>query len=146
MTKSTLFRRNTIVFIFIVLSAFAIVLQSCKKKVRSDIAKVLFAETKNKAFKNLDADTFAVVFQKLINDRKSNLSNPKLISSYYESKDYEPTFVLQHIPKGELKVLPEYLSKSEEHGLDSKIFNAEGIRQMVDKIYDPKGIKNQQDA
>jgi hypothetical protein len=38
-------------------------LQSCKKS-RSDIAKALYSETKNKVFKDLQTDTFAVILKK----------------------------------------------------------------------------------
>lgn len=146
MNKFTFARNNNIFSILTVLLLLVTVMQSCKKKERSDISKVLFAETKNKAFKNLDADTFAVVFQKLLTAQKSRLTNPKLITSYYESIDFEPDLVLHYIPKGELKVLPDYLNRSAEHGLDPKIFNAEEIGQMVTKIYDPKAISNPEEA
>jgi murein L,D-transpeptidase YcbB/YkuD len=139
-------RRKTLFSFLIILATFSLLLPSCKKKVRSDISKVLYSETKNKAFKNLNADTFAVVFQQLITAQKSGLTNPKLISSYYESKDYEPVLVLQHLPKGELKAVPNYLSRSGEHGLDPKIFNAETINQLVAKFYDKKAIADPKEA
>ncbi|MEJ7560309.1 MAG: L,D-transpeptidase family protein [Pedobacter sp.] len=146
MINNTSAKRNIIFCLLIVLAGFSVLLPSCKKKVRSDISKVLYSETKNKAFKNLDADTFALVFQQLLTEQKGGLTNPKLISSYYESKDYEPVLVLQHLPKGELKAVPEYLSRSAEHGLDPKIFNADLLKELVAKFYDRKGIANQKEA
>lgn len=146
MIKQTLANRKTIFPFLLVLIAFAVILPSCKKKVRSDISKVLFAETKNKAFKNLNADTFALIFKRLIAAKKTSLTNPKLISSYYERNDYEPTLVLQHLPKGQLKAVSDYLGRSGEHGLDPKIFNAEAIKQMVNEFYDKREIKSPEQA
>ncbi|RZL02560.1 MAG: L,D-transpeptidase, partial [Pedobacter sp.] len=146
MLKHTLPNRKTIFPLLFVLAALAVLVPSCKKKVRSDISKVLFEETKNKAFKNLDADTFAVVFQKLIAAQKSSLANPKLISSYYESKDYEPTLVLQHLAKGGLKTIPEHLQRSEEHGLDPKMFKADLLSEILTGIYDKNTITNVEKA
>ncbi|MES2828261.1 MAG: L,D-transpeptidase family protein [Bacteroidota bacterium] len=123
-----------------------LILPSCKKKERSDISKVLFGEIRNKAFKNLNADTFAVILKNAIEAKKSKLANPKLISAFYESNDYEPAFVLQHFAKGKLKALPEYLNRSTEHGLDPRIFNAIYINDLVNKFYDKKAIKNQTEA
>ena len=146
MIKLTLANRNPLFAFLILLAAVAVTLPSCKKKVRSDLSKVLYAETKNKAFKNLDADTFAVVFKKLLEEQKVSLTNPKLIRSYYESKDYEPTLVLQHLPKGELKALPDYLGRSAEHGLDPKIFDAGIIKDLVGRFYDKNAIKSPEEA
>jgi murein L,D-transpeptidase YcbB/YkuD len=146
MLKQNLFCRKNIISILFVFGAFAVFFSSCKKKVRSDISKVLFKETKNKAFKNLDADTFAVVFKRLLAADKSSLTNPNLISSYYDSQDYEPRLILQHAPLGGLKVVRDYLSRSAEHGLDPVIFKADSLNRMVNAIYDKKSITNAKQA
>ncbi|MGY4385307.1 murein L,D-transpeptidase YcbB/YkuD [Pedobacter sp. UYP24] len=146
MNKSTNPQYFGIKTLLIIILAATSVLTSCKKKVRSDISKVLFAETKNKAFKNLNADTFAVVMEKMLTDEKSQLGNPKLITAYYTANDFEPKLILKHFPKGELKNVPEFLSKSAEHGLDPRLFNAERIVQLVNKFYDKKAIKTAGEA
>lgn len=146
MLKHTLPNRKTILPLLFVLAALAVLFPSCKKKVRSDISKVLFEETKNKAFKNLDADTFAVVFQKLITAQKNSLTNPKLISSYYESKAYEPILILKYLAKGGLKTLPEHLQSSAEHGLEPNMFKADTLSKMMNAVYDKSAIKNAEQA
>ena len=128
------------------IAAITFTISSCKKKVRSDISKVLFAETRNKAFKNLDADTFAVVMKRNLEAKRNSLTNPKFITAFYEAKDYEPVLILQHLPKGVLNAVPEYLSKSSEHGLDPKIFNAAAIAELTAKFYDKKAIKTKEEA
>jgi len=146
MIKTTFTKRNTFFLIWVIFSSLAILFPSCKKKVRSDISKVLFAETKNKAFKNLDADTFAVVFKDLIEAQKVSLNNPKLIQAFYASNNYEPALILQHFPKGELKAVPEFLSGAADHGLDPRIFDSETISKLVAKLYDKKGIATSDEA
>ncbi|MHA4894337.1 L,D-transpeptidase scaffold domain-containing protein [Pedobacter sp. PWIIR3] len=146
MIKSSKPHYSGIKTILIIILAATSFLTSCKKKVRSDISKVLFAETKNKAFKNLNADTFAVVMEKLLVEEKAQLGNPKLITAYYTANDFEPKLVLKHFPKGELKNVPEFLSKSAEHGLDPRLFNAVRISELVNKFYDKKAIKTPEEA
>jgi murein L,D-transpeptidase YcbB/YkuD len=124
----------------------AIVFQSCKKKSRSDISKALYGETKNKVFKNLESDSFAVVLKKTLESKKTTLNNPKLITAFYESNDYEPSLVLKHLPEGQLKTMTAYLSKANEHGLDPEMFKLNALNTLVQKFYDPKGIKTKEEA
>ncbi|TDQ10129.1 L,D-transpeptidase scaffold domain-containing protein [Pedobacter metabolipauper] len=139
-------RSKTTLIFLLAIASLSIILPACKKKVRSDISKVLFSETRNKVFKDLNADTFAVIMKRTLEQGKSKMTNPKLITSFYESKDYEPILILQHLPKGQLKNIPEYLSKTGEHGLDPRIFSAEQISTLTGKFYDKKAIKTKEEA
>lgn len=120
-------------------------LQSCKKS-RSDLAKALYSETKNKVFKELIPDTFAVVLKKTLEEKRATLNNPKLITAYYEQNDYEPALVLQHLPKGQLKTMTDYLNKSNVHGLDPSMFKVGELSALVNKFYDEKAIKTKEEA
>lgn len=131
---------------FLLLTTVLGVLQSCNKKIRSDISKVIYGETKNKAFKNLNSDTFAVVLKKTLEAKRSTLNNPNLITSYYEQNGYEPALVLKHLPKGELKLIPEYLGRSGQHGLDPEMFKYNELKALVEKIYDKHAIKTKEEA
>ncbi|MCD0489272.1 L,D-transpeptidase family protein [Pedobacter sp. MC2016-14] len=137
---------SLIAYYFLFFVMLSLTIFSCKKKERSDISKVLFTETRNKVFKNLDADTFALVMKKNLEAKRAQLSNPKLITGFYASKDYEPILILQHLPKGVLKVIPEYLNKSAEHGLSPDIFHASAIAALMSKFYDKKAIKTKEEA
>jgi len=128
------------------ISALSVLLPSCGKKNRSDISKVLYGETKNKAFKDLSSDSFAVVLKKTLESSKAALSNPKLITAFYEAHDYEPVLVLQHMPKGQLKTITDYLGKSAAHGLDPEIFKYNTLNALVAKFYDKKAIKSKEEA
>lgn len=146
MIKTTYPKNIGVKAVMLIFLSIFFILPSCKRKNRSDISKVLFGETRNKVFKNLNADTFAVVFEKILTEQKTKLSNPKLITAFYTANDFEPTLVLKHLPKGDLKNIPEYLKKSNEHGLDPKLFNAEKVKVLVDKFYDKKAIKTTAEA
>ena len=121
------------------------VLYSCKKS-KSDIGGVLFKETKNKVYKNIEADAFEAVFKKTLSEKKNTLRNPKLITAFYESNNYEPVLVVKHIPEGELKTMVDYLSKASSHGLDPELFKTNSLKALVDKVYDKKGIKETEEA
>ncbi|WP_225869463.1 L,D-transpeptidase scaffold domain-containing protein [Pedobacter psychroterrae] len=130
-----------------IIAAFftVITLQSCKKS-RSDIGKMLFEETKNRVFKKVEADPFITVFKQTLEEQRTKLRNPKLITAFYEGNDYDPILVMQHVPKEELKVLAERLSKSGTHGLAPEMFDAPRFSELVDKVYDRKAIKTVEDA
>jgi murein L,D-transpeptidase YcbB/YkuD len=121
-------------------------LQSCKNKSRSDISKVVYGVTQNKAFKDLNSDTFAVVLKKTLVAKRSALNNPLLITSFYEHNGYEPVLVLQHLAKGELKVIPEFLSRANQHGLDPQMFKYDELNALIQKIYNANAIKTKEEA
>lgn len=129
----------------LVLLVATLTMQSCKKT-RSDISKALYGETKNKAFKDLQSDTFAVVLKKTLEAKRSTLNNPKLITAFYEANDYEPALVLKHLPDGKLKVINDYLGNATAHGLDPEYFKASALNSLISKFYDKKAIKSKEEA
>lgn len=145
MRKTNLQIKRTISFLLL-LTATLVFLQSCGKKNRSDISKIIYGETKNKAFKNLNSDTFAVVLKMTLETKRSTLDNPKFITSFYERNGYEPALVLQHLSKGELKLIPEYIGKSAEHGLNPEMFKYNELNAIIQKIYDKHAIKTKEEA
>jgi murein L,D-transpeptidase YcbB/YkuD len=119
---------------------------SCKKKSRSDMGKSLFDKTQNKVFKDVTPEGFAPVFEKAIEGSKAKLTNAKVIQAYYSSNDYDPTFLMEHLANDDLKVLPDYLAKAAEHGLDPKMFQTEKIKALLAKFYDKTAIKTTDEA
>ena len=129
----------------LVLLVSSLGIQSCKKT-RSDISKALYGETKNKAFKDLQSDTFAVVLKKTLEAKRNTLNNPKLITSFYEANEYEPVLVLKHLPEGKLKVITNYFTKANEHGLSPEMFKATALTALIGKFYDKEAIKSKEEA
>lgn len=145
MRKHYLFIKHSFTCLIVILAG-AVLLQSCKNKQRSDVAKLLYAETGNKAFKDLNSDTFAVVFKKTLEARRNTLNNPNLITSFYERNDYEPVLISKHLAKGELKVIPSYLGRAAEHGLDPQMFKYNELQALISKIYSKTAIKSKEEA
>lgn len=119
--------------------------QACKKS-DSEIGQVFFKETNNKIFKEVQNEAFISVFKKTLEEKKTSLRNPKFITAYYESNDFQPVLVTRHLPKEQLKVMVDYLSKAESHGLDPQIFGANSLADLLKKVYDKDAIKTLDEA
>jgi murein L,D-transpeptidase YcbB/YkuD len=120
-------------------------LQACKKS-RSDLGKILSAETGNKIYKNIESEAFAEAFKKELEKGEVKLSNPKLINAYYEQNGYEPSIILQHVKKKGLDSLLGYFNRSAEHGLSPEMFQAKAYQELLVKLYDKKAIATTEEA
>lgn len=110
------------------------------------MGKVLFKKSRNKVFKDVTPEGFAPVFKQTLADNQSKLNNPALITAYYEQHDYDPELLMDHIADDDIKNVVTYLEKSGEHGLDPKIFKAGEIKDLLNKFYTKKGVKNLKEA
>lgn len=131
--------------IILLLCVFVLTFQGCKRK-RSDMAKILFKQTRNELFKKLEPDDYAVVFKKVLDSVKQTLNYPQLISTYYSKNNYEPVFVEQHLQNNDLYNMVDFYEKANEHGFDPKMFHPEEIRALIDKFRDKRAIKNVDEA
>jgi L,D-transpeptidase YcbB len=129
----------------ILLIAFIAALQSCKKS-RSDIGAVLYKETKNKVFKNIDSAAYYKVFREMLTTSRDSLSNPAVIENFYRQHNYEPYFVLSFIPKEQIRVLTQRYAQAPSHGLNPEFFNYSEIQRLADKIYGKQEIKTAEEA
>ncbi len=120
-------------------------LQACKKS-RSDIGQILFKETKNKTFKQVENDAFVAVFKQTLQEKKSMLRNPKFITAFYENNDYDAVLVSQHLPNEQLKTMANYLAKANQHGLDPEVFAASNVSGLLQKVYEKDSIKTVEQA
>lgn len=139
---------RTVRFLSIIFSLLIIFgLNSCvKKKKHSDMGKILGNKYKNKVFNQMDPEEFSAVLQQMLIEKKSLMTNPNLISAYYEQHDFEPVFVLQYLPKDEIQVAEAYYLKAAEHGLNPKMFQAAEMETLLQKIADKNSIKTKDDA
>jgi len=134
------------VFAVLFLVTLTFTFQSCKKKARSDMGAELFKKTKNKVFKDVTPDGFAPVFQEVLNQEKSKLNNPSIISSYYQQNGFDPILVMEHFSNDDVKTLLTYYNNANNHGLDPKIFQTAQIDTLLHKFYNKKGIKDLNEA
>jgi len=119
--------------------------QACKKS-RSDMGKELFKASKNKVFKDVTPEGFSAVFQKLLADEKSKIKQPQVILPFYENNGYDAVFVMDQIIKEKFNPANEYLLKAKAHGLNPKIFQADQINALINKLHDKKAIKTLDEA
>jgi murein L,D-transpeptidase YcbB/YkuD len=127
------------------LLALAVTFQSCKKS-RSDMGKTLYQKTKNKVFKDVTPEGCAEVFQKVLEEQKSELTYPQTITSFYEANGYDPVLVMDQVLHKDLKIATTYFQKAGDHGLDPKIFKASEMEALVARFYDKKAIKTLDEA
>ncbi|MFD0766852.1 L,D-transpeptidase family protein [Mucilaginibacter lutimaris] len=145
MTISTI-KKTALPVLLMLFCVFALSIQSCKKKSRSDMGAELYKKTKNKVFREATPEGLAEVFKQVLATNKGKMDNPKLITAFYEKNDYDPIFVMDHIFNGDVDITANYFEKASQHGLDPKMFKADQIKQLVAKFKDKKGIKNLDEA
>lgn len=116
-------------------------LQSCKKS-HSDIGQVVFKETRNKVFKDIETDRFIDEFKTVFAKEKQKYKNPKFLQAFYEANDFEPVILMKNLPKKTLKEAAEVLANSNEHGLNPELFESSKLNELITKAYDKKAVKD----
>lgn len=145
MTRPPDTKKTSLFVLVLMFFCLMIAFQSCKKK-RSEIGKILFKQTHNKIFKDIDPDEYVNVFKKVLQQERSKLSNPQLIFDHYDQDDYTPVFVLDHLWNGDLTAMTADFRKANEHGLDPKLFDTDEIAALINKFHDKNAIKTVADA
>jgi murein L,D-transpeptidase YcbB/YkuD len=145
MFKPDTFNRLILGTFAICLFIITVTTQGCKKS-RSDMGAQLYKKTKNKIFKDATPEGLAEVFKKVLAEDRAKMTNPNLITAYYEQNNYDPKFVMDHIFNGDVDLTADYFEKAGEHGLDPKMFKADQIKALVDKFQDKKAIKTLDEA
>ncbi len=130
----------------IFLSFFVLLIVDGCKKQPSEMAKTLFKRYQNKVFMELDPEEFSAAFQQTLIEKKALMTNPKLISAFYQKHNFAPVFVMQHLPKEEIQVAETYYARAGEHGLDAKMFQSPQIAELIQKLTGKNSIKTKEEA
>ena len=131
--------------IFLTTIIALLLFQSCKKS-HSDIGKVIFKETRNKVFKDVETEAFVEKFKTVFAEQKNKYKNPKFLAAFYEANDFEPVMLMKNLPGKKLEEAIKVLRNSSQHGLDSSLFNTAKLNELMAKMYDKKAIKNVDEA
>lgn len=142
--KQAKFSNHRISLLLVFILALS-VFQSCKKS-RSDIGKIVFKETRNKIFKDIEADVLAEKFKTTFESRKSTYKNPKFLTAFYEANDFEPVILMKHLPDKKLAEAVNFLNQAGLHGLDSSRFDGTKLTELLDKAYKKKQVKSIDEA
>jgi L,D-transpeptidase YcbB len=137
-------KRFTIYLLFLTFIS-AIFFVSCKKS-KSDIGAILFKESKNKVFKKVDSTKYNQIFRDVLADLEPELRSPGVLKSYYSTHDYEPYFIVNLIPEKKLEELLAYYRQAPVHGLNPDLFDFDKLKPLVDKLYDKKAVKTEEEA
>lgn len=121
---------------------FSILLASCNRE--QTIDRVLFKETKNKIYKDIDEARLAESIKTTL--ESGNLKNKEFLNSYYKKNGYQASLLKKFVPKDNLALLTEHLSAATEHGLDANHFGAEEYKGQYELIHSKDGIKSVDEA
>jgi murein L,D-transpeptidase YcbB/YkuD len=110
------------------------------------MGKELFKKTKNKVFKDVTPEGFAPVFEKVLEQQKSKLTNANIISAYYHNNEFDPILVMEHLSNDDAKSLVTYYNNAGQHGLNPKLFQSAQLDSLLHKFYNKKGIKTLDEA
>lgn len=143
--KLTSYQKKLPVKLIIVILLGFLTLQSCKKS-HSDIGAVVFKETRNKIFKDIETETFVAKFKETFSKQESKYRNPKFLRAFYESNDFEPVLLMKNLQKDKLKEAVGVLNNSSAHGLNPAIFKTTELNELIEKTYNKKEIKTLDEA
>lgn len=118
---------------------------SCKKP-RSDIGAVLFKETKNRTYKNVDSAAYYKVFREVLAEKKDSIVNPLMLTDFYAKNEFEPYFIVNFTTDQRLKSFVSYLGGARAHGLNPEKFHYTRLKTLTDRLYQKKGIRKVEDA
>jgi murein L,D-transpeptidase YcbB/YkuD len=131
--------------VFLLGILFLFTFQSCKKS-HSDIGAVVFKETRNKIFKDIETETFVEKFKSTFAKQEKQYRNPKFLRLFYESNDFEPVLLMKNLEKDKLKEAIAVLNNATVHGLDPAIFKTAELNELIEKTYNKKEIKTLDEA
>ncbi|RZL43269.1 MAG: L,D-transpeptidase [Pedobacter sp.] len=143
--KLTSYQKKLPFKLFAVILLGLLTLQSCKKS-HSDIGAVVFKETRNKIFKDIETETFVAKFKETFSKQESKYRNPKFLKAFYESNDFEPVLLMKNLQKDKLKEAVGVLNNSSAHGLNPAIFKTNELNDLIEKTYNKKEIKTLDEA
>src|SRR6187402_3271630 len=116
-------KRYTNYALLLSISLTLFILPSCKKS-HSDIGAVVFKESRNKIFKDIETDVFIEKFKSTFNAQKNSYRNPKFLAALYEANDFEPLILMRDLPQNKLKNAALIVSDANAHGLNPETFQS----------------------
>lgn len=120
----------------------AILITSCNREATVD--RVLFKETKNKVYKDIDETKLSASIKSII--ESGNLKNKNFLTNYYRNNGYQATLLKKFLPEDNLNILAEHLSAAPEHGLEANYFNGNEYRALYDLVHSKDGIQSTDEA
>jgi murein L,D-transpeptidase YcbB/YkuD len=146
MKMNILSRSRVLLSLSLALVTLAMLMQSCRKKSRSDMGEALYKISKNKVYKKITPEEYEPVFKKVLEEEKGTLTNPNQITAFYEANENDPVFVMDHLKNNDLRSLADYCQRAGQHGLNPEQFKGDEMMALVNKISSKTALKSPQEA
>jgi len=130
-----------IVFISFIL---LLTITSCNRN--TDISRILFKETKNNVYKDIEEEKLAAALKSSLEQKRSDLKNAAFIINYYKQNGYQAILIKKFFSNGKLDLLAEHLANSVDHGIGSDYFNADNYQQLLNTVSSKNEVKTQDEA
>lgn len=121
------------------------IFQGCKKK-RSAMASMFYKQTHNKVFKNLMPERYAEIFDSVLVKNRHKINHFEVISAFYKKNDDQPFFLTHHLFNQDMALADSLFMHAGDHGLNSKIFQAAELHEMLSHFGDKKYFKSVEQA
>lgn len=118
--------------LFIAICAF---FSSCNWfKEKPEIAEVLAKHFDNKLYNKFDTAAYVPIFKAKLAEHRKGLLNPKLITAFYESKQYLPQLVTKFYTSGQLDTLKSFIAQSKADGFNPEVFNYAAYQRQLQTL------------
>jgi len=105
-------------------------LNSCTKS-GTPIGRILYKETKNKVYKELDADSLTTVFKTYLQQHQAKLKNPRYLTAFYHAQGYTPVLLSKFYADASLNELIASIERIGEHGLSARPYRVQLLKQAL---------------
>jgi len=123
---------------------FIIFFASCNRQ--SSIDTILFKETKNKVYKDIDEAKLSEAIKITLKEETGDLKNAKFLTSYYEQNSYKANLLIKFFSKEKLNLLAEHLASVSNHGLNPDHFHTDDYKNILTLVSSKDGIATIEDA
>lgn len=121
--------------LFLLLIPLCLLFNACNWfKETPEVGLKLAAHFDNKLYNKFDTAEYNVIFKRHFDSLKRNFSNPNTLKAYYEHHNSEPSLVTRFFADGALDTLKNYISRSEQHGFNPKIFGYKKLKALLEEL------------
>ncbi len=112
--------------------ALCLLLSSCGWfNTEPEIATVLTKHFDNKLYKKFDTVAYDLVFNKKLDELSKKLSNPKVITAFYDSHQNNPILITRFYTNGGLDSLRSYIEASKADGFNPEAFKVNELTDLL---------------
>lgn len=108
---------------------------------KPEIANVLAAHFNNKLYKKFDTTAYHLVFDKKMNDLRTEFNNPNVIQAFYQQQERLPVLITRFYANGNLDSLTNYLENSRDDGFNPEVFDLSKLDSLL-QILSANQFKN----